>query len=190
MRPPLRRLFAVGVAAVVTLSLTTACTDPLRVSPADRRAITDSLSALVTSAYDFAQPDPATRLLGLYPDSGRVISAVAGRVTTTRDSLARDIAGFWQRVGRNMQQPRFVLGSTYVDVITRDAAVVTLVYSIPHLTPEGTPHTVSGAWTMLWRRENGRWHIVQEHLSDTPESTAAGLASEVPVALPAPSHQH
>ena len=93
MRPPLRRLFAVGVAAVLTLSLTTACTDPLRVSPADRRAITDSLSALVKSAYDFAQPDPATRLLGLYPDSGRVISAVAGRVTTTRDSLARDIAG-------------------------------------------------------------------------------------------------
>jgi Cu/Ag efflux pump CusA len=40
------------------------------------------------------------------------------------------------------------------------------------------------------RRENGRWHIVQEHLSDTPESTAPGLASEVPVAMPAPSHQH
>jgi SnoaL-like domain len=190
MRSPLRRLPTVVLAAA-TLSALTACTDPLRVSPADRRAIADTLSALVTNAYDFAKPEPAARLLSLYPDSGRIISAVAGRVTTTRDTLAGEIAGFWQRVGRNMQQPRFVLGSTYVDVITRDAAVLTLVYSIPHTTPQGTPHTVSGAWTMLWRRENGRWRIVQEHLSDTPESTAPGLASEVPFAAPPPPpHQH
>lgn len=190
MRPPLRRLLAVALAAA-TLAALTACTDPLRVSPADRRAIADTLSALVTDAYDFSKPDPAARLLSLYPDSGRIISAVAGRVTTTRDTLAGEIAGFWQRVGRNMQNPRFVLGSTYVDVITRDAAVLTLMYSIPHTTPQGTPHTVSGAWTMLWRRVNGRWRIVQEHLSDTPESTAPGLASEVPFAAPPPpSHQH
>lgn len=189
MRSPLHR--ACALAAVAALSALTACTDPLRVSPADRRAIADTLSALVTNAYDFSKPEPAARLLSLYPDSGRIISAVAGRVTTTRDTLAGEIAGFWQRVGRNMQNPRFVLGSTYVDVITRDAAVLTLVYSIPHTTPQGTPHTVSGAWTMLWRRENGRWRIVQEHLSDTPESTAPGLASEVPFASPPPSlHQH
>ncbi len=190
MRPPLHRLLAARVVAVVTLSATTACTDPLRVSPNDRRAIADSLSALVTNAYDFSKPDPAARLLSLYPDSGRIISAVAGRVTTARDTLASEIAGFWQRVGRNMQNPRFVLGSTYVDVITRDAAVLTLVYGIPHTTPQGAPHTVSGAWTMLWRRENGRWRIVQEHLSDTPESTAPGLASEVPVTSTPPLHQH
>jgi len=190
MRSPLHRAFgaafrvAFAMAAIAALSTLGACTDPLRVSPADRRAIADTLSALVTSAYDFSKPEPAARLLSLYPDSGRIISAVAGRVTTTRDTLAGEIAGFWRRVGRNMQNPRFVLGSTYVDVLTRDAAVLTLVYSIPHTTPQGTPHTVSGAWTMLWRRENGRWRIMQEHLSDTPESTAPGLASEVPFASP------
>lgn len=190
MRFPLRRLLAVTLAAA-SLSALTACRDPLRVSPADRRAIADSLSALVINAYDFSKPDPAARLLSLYPDSGRIISAVAGRVTTARDTLAGEIAGFWQRVGRNMQNPRFVLGSTYVDVITRDAAVLTLLYSIPHTTPQGTPHTVSGAWTMLWRREGGRWRIVQEHLSDTPESTAPGVASEAPLAASSPpSHQH
>jgi ketosteroid isomerase-like protein len=191
MRPSVRRVLAAGVALVALSSALAACTDPLRVSAAQRRAIADTLSTLVTNAYDFAKPEPAARLLSLYPDTGRVISAVAGRVTTTRDTLAREITGFWERVGRNMKNPRFVLGSTYVDVITRDAAVLTLVYSIPHTTPQGTPHTVSGAWTMLWRRENGRWRIVQEHLSDTPESTAPGLASEVPfVAPPPPSHQH
>lgn len=190
MRPHMHRLLSIGVVAIALLTLETGCTDPLRVSPAERRGIADTLSALVTNAYDFSMPDPGARLLSLYPDSGRIISAVAGRVTTTRDTLAGEIAGFWQRVGRNMQNPRFELGSTYVDVITRDAAVLTLVYRIPHTTPQGTPHTVGGAWTMLWRRENGRWRIVQEHLSDTPETTAPGLASEIPVASPPPPHQH
>jgi ketosteroid isomerase-like protein len=162
------------VLPVAALSLLVACQDPLRVSAADRRAIADSLSALVVEAYDFNRPDAPERLLSLYPDSGRVISAVAGHVTTTRDTLAGEIRGFWQRVGQNMRQPRFVLGSSYVDVLTRDAAVMTLTYSIPHRTPRDTPHVVSGAWTMLWRRQGGRWQIVQEHLSDTPESSAPG----------------
>ena len=38
-------------------SLGVACTDPLRVSPADRRAIADSLSALVTNANDYSAPE-------------------------------------------------------------------------------------------------------------------------------------
>ena len=164
------------VALLALSAFLAACTDPVKVSPQARRAIADSLSVLVRGAYDFSKTDTPARLLSLYPDSGRVISAAAGRVTITRDSLVGEIRGFWQRVGQNMKGPQFVLGSTYVDVITRDAAVMTLTYSIPHLTPRNTPHVVSGAWTMLWRRQSGRWMIVQEHLSDTPESSAPGTA--------------
>lgn len=159
---------------LLLLLVTTACADQSQVSASARRTIADSLSGLITRAYDFSAPGAADRLLALYPDSGRVISGVAGHVTTTRDTLAGEIRGFWERVGQNMRAPQFVLGSTYVDVITRDAVVMTLTYSIPHTTPRNTPHTVSGAWTMLWRNQNGRWMIVQEHLSDTPESTAPG----------------
>ena len=182
------------------LGVSTACQNAEGIPEGDRRAIADSLSALVTRAYDFSKPDAAKRLLGLYPDSGRVISAAAGHVTTTRSALASDIEGFWQRVGQNMQRPRFVLGSTYVDVITRDAAVMTFTYSIPHTTPMGMAHTVSGAWTTLWRRQHGRWTIVQEHLSDTPASTAplvdsAMMSMPMPMSTPksgpmAAPHQH
>lgn len=195
-RPSFVRRFqrlAIVLPFAVSVGAASACTDPLRVSPADRAAIRDSLSALITAAYDFSHPESPNRLLSLYPDSGRVISAAGGRVLTSRDTLAGAIAGFWQRVGRNMQQPQFVLGSTYVDVITRDAAVMTITYSIPHLTPQGTKHIVSGAWTMLWRRQGGRWMIVQEHLSDTPESTAPGatvLAPADSVALDSTMHAH
>lgn len=151
-----------------------ACRDPEQIPTAERRAIADSLTTLVTAAYDFRRPDAVNRLLALYPDSGRVISAAAGHVTTSRDALAGEIGGFWERVGQNMRDPHFEIGSSYVDLITRNAAVVTLTYRIPHRTPRDTPHTVSGAWTMLWRRQGGRWQIVQEHLSDTPESAGAG----------------
>jgi hypothetical protein len=170
-----RRVSSALLLALPPLGL--ACTNPEQIPPAERKALADSLTALVTRAYDFGGPNTPDRLLALYPDSGRIISAVAGRVTVTRDTLAGEIRGFWERVGQNMREPRFVLGSTYVDLITRDAAVVTLTYSIPHLTPRNTPHVVSGAWTMLWRRQGGRWRIVQEHLSDTPESTAPGPAA-------------
>lgn len=173
-RSPRPVRLAVAAAWVGMLSLTGACQRSDRLTTAERTAIADTLTTLVTQAYDLRQADAPERLLALYPDSGRVISAVAGRVTTTRDTLAGEIRGFWERVGQNMREPRFELGSTYVDLITRDAAVVTLTYRIPHLTPRHTPHVVGGAWTMLWRRQNGRWRIVQEHLSDTPESTEPG----------------
>lgn len=187
------RRWALLALVVATVGSAAGCRDPEKIPPDERRAIADSLTTLVTQAYDLGRSDAVARLLALYPDSGRVISAVAGRVTTTRDTLAGEIRGFWERVGQNMRNPRFELGSTYVDLITRNAAVVTLTYRIPHLTPRNTPHTVSGAWTMLWRRQDGRWHIVQEHLSDTPESTAPG--TNVPPVSPTPdttaaAHQH
>ncbi len=153
----------------------------------------DTLQQLVVNAYDFSRPDVSSRLLALYPDSGRVISAAAGRVTSTRAALEQDIAGFWERVGQQMQGPRFELGSVYVDIITRDAAVMTFSYRIPHRTPENTAHTVSGAWTTVWRREQGRWLIVQEHLSDTPETTAPGPTPDDTTRHAAPSttdHRH
>jgi ketosteroid isomerase-like protein len=170
-----------------------ACRTTEQVPSDERAAIADSLRALVTGAYDFSSPDATARLLSLYPDSGRVISAAAGSVTTTRAALAAEISGFWQRVGRNMQEPSFVLGSSYVDVITRDAAVMTFTYSIPHRTPAGMPHTVSGAWTALWRRQGGRWTIVQEHLSDAPEAPATTATPEPradSAAAPPMAHRH
>ena len=169
---------------VLAAALSAACRRGEGIPREERLAIADSLRTLVTQAYDFSAPDAAARLLSLYPDSGRVISAAAGRVTTTRDALETEIRGFWQRVGRNMQQPDFALGPSYVDVLSRDAAVMTFTYSIPHRTPAGQSHTVSGAWTALWRRQGGRWVIVQEHLSDLPPAATADSAA-APVA-----HRH
>lgn len=139
-------------------------------------ALADTLGALVADAYDFSRPDVVRRLMALYAPADPVVSAAAGRVTSSRAALQLQIQRFWERVGQNMRDPRFVLGAPHVTLLGPDAAVLTTTYAIPHRTPEDRPHTLAGAWTAVFARRDGRWVIVQEHLSDAPATTTAAPA--------------
>jgi ketosteroid isomerase-like protein len=145
-------------------------------SDAERAAIADTLKGMVVAAYDLSKPDFVARFLRLYPDSGRVISAAGGQVATSRDTLAAGIKTFWDNVGSRMQSPTWNWGPMYVDVLSPDAAVLTTSYTVPHRTPDGQPHTFAGAMTEVFERRNGRWVIVQEHLSDLPAQLAEPMA--------------
>jgi uncharacterized protein (TIGR02246 family) len=134
-----------------------------------RDAIADTLRSLIVNAYDLSKPgDAVARLMSLYPPTGTVVSASGGQVSTSRDSLEVGIRAFWDNVGRNMRDPKWTWGAMHVDVLAPDAAVVTTTYRVPHLTPRGEPHVIAGAWTAVFQRRDGRWVIVQEHLSDVP----------------------
>ncbi|MEO8909861.1 MAG: nuclear transport factor 2 family protein [Gemmatimonadaceae bacterium] len=135
-------------------------------SGAEKSAIADSLKHLVVSAYDLSKPNPVARLMSLYPDEGRIISASGGVETTTRPELQRAIQAFWTYVGQNMRHPHWEWTSMTVDVLAPDAAVMTSTYRIPHLTPMGMNHVIGGAWTAVFQKRGGRWVIIQEHLSD------------------------
>lgn len=135
-------------------------------SAAQQRAVADSLKKLVVSAYDLSKPDPVKSLMSLYPDSGRVISASGGVVTTTRPQLEQGIKAFWTYVGQNMRNPKWEWTSMNVDVLAPDAAVMTSTYRVPHLTPTGMNHVIGGAWTAVFQNRGGRWVVIQEHLSD------------------------
>ena len=97
-----------------------------------------------------------------------VVSAGAGRLTASRDTLEAQVRHFWTFIGVNMQEPRTRWGARYADVLSRTSAVVTTTYAIEHRTPQGAPHLLGGAWTALFQKRGDRWVIVQEHLSDTP----------------------
>src|SRR5688572_28555644 len=74
------------------------------ITDAQRAAIADTLERMIVSAYDLSQEgDKVERLMSLYPPSGPVISASAGMITTSRDTLQAGIRAFWQNVGRNMR---------------------------------------------------------------------------------------
>jgi hypothetical protein len=150
-------------------------------SAADRQSIADSLARQVKAAYDLSKPNVEERLLSLYPPSGPVVSASSGQVITSRDSLAMGIKAFWENVGVNMRQPKWIWDQMIFDVLAPNAAVMTAQYHVPHLTPRNMPHTIGGAWTAVFEKRGGRWYIVQEHLSDLPSMPDSAAA---PMAMP------
>jgi Domain of unknown function (DUF4440) len=154
-----------------------ACTTSAKkpVPAAEAAAIADSIRALVRQAYDLSQDSVPQRMLSVYPLGGRVVSATAGRVSTSRDSLGQAVDAFWDGVGQFMVNPTWRWDELLVDVIDRDAAVMTARYTVPHWTDRGTPHVIGGVWTAVWQRRDGRWVITNEHLSDMSRAVAEGI---------------
>ena len=157
---------------------------------AERTAIADSLRARIVTAYDLTKPgDAVARMMSLYPPTGNVVSASGGRLSVSRDSLEAGIRAFWQYVGQNMRDPKWTWDDMRVDVLSRDAAVVTATYHVPHRTPRGEPHTIGGALTVAFQRRDGRWSVVQEHLSDLAPSPTSDSATSG-AAPPPTEHRH
>ena len=148
----------------------TAC-DAATLSSSDTAAIRAEIEQTMRDAYDLSKPNQLDRMLALYPTSGRVVSANTGAVLTSIDSVGNGIREFWHYVGVNMRNPKWEWTTIHVDVLARNAAVATGTYRIPHLNPNNQPHVLGGAMTMVFRRQNGRWVVIQEHLSDTPQTT-------------------
>jgi uncharacterized protein DUF4440 len=170
------RSAVVALALFCTLGAIQACKPTTTVSAAERQAIVDSLTRQVKAAYDLSRPNVEERLLSLYPTSGRIVSASAGQIITSRDTIAMGIKAFWVNVGANMRQPQWIWDQMLFDVLSPNAAVMTATYRIPHLTPRNMPHTIAGAWTAVFEKRGGRWYVIQEHLSDLPtmpDSTSA-----------------
>ena len=143
------------------------------VTEAERAEVSAAIRNRLVAAYDLSQRDMVAGLMSVYPPSGsEVISAAGGRVTASRDTLEAGVRSFWETTGKFMKKPRWEWGPMLVDVISRDAAVLTTTYVVPHLTPENEPHIIGGAWTSVWKRMDGNWFIVREHLSDMPRAAA------------------
>jgi hypothetical protein len=150
-----------------------ACGRSGTLTPAQRTAIAREIDAKVRDAYDLSKPGAEQRMLALYADTGRIISAEEGQVIASRDSVMLGIKLFWQNVGVNMRQPKWIWTHTYVDVLSPTAAVFTGAYRVPHLTPRNQPHELAGVMTMVFVKRGGKWGVVQEHLSDTPPPPSA-----------------
>src|SRR6185503_15468967 len=94
-------------------------------STAERAAIAAEIEREVKSAYDLKNPDVVKSFLALYPDTGRIVSSSGGRVITSRDTIFQGIRDFWQYVGSNMKNPTWMWDRFLIDVLSRDAAVMT-----------------------------------------------------------------
>ena len=166
-----------GLLALVTVS---ACDGGRPMSAADSQKVAAEVEQTLRSAYDLSKPGLTARMLSLYPDSARVISANSGRAIASRDTLDAGIRYFWDNVGVNMRNPRWEWERFWVDVLSPDVAVVTATYRVPHLNPSNEPHVIGGAMTMTFKKQGSRWVIVQEHLSDAPQAHDSSQTSTQP----------
>ena len=158
---------------LVVTALLAGCTSAAgELSPEQRRAIATEIDARVRDAYDLAKPGSEQRMIALYADTGRIVSASGGRAIASRDTVIEGIKLFWKYVGANMKQPKWIWTNTYVDVLSPNAAVFTGTYRVPHLTPRGEPHEIAGAMTLVFVNRGQKWGVVQEHLSDAPPAMA------------------
>jgi hypothetical protein len=156
-------------AAVAALILT-ACGGSAEVTPDVAAQVRREVEQTLRDAYDVSKPNVVERMMSLYPTSGPVISANTGRATTTRDSISAAVHGFWENVGVNMRDPKWEWGPMHTDVLSPTAAVVTATYSIPHRNPNNLPHVLGGAMTVVFQKRGGKWVVIQEHLSDAPQT--------------------
>jgi ketosteroid isomerase-like protein len=168
MPPQLRWIATVPLLAAAFA----ACARTGDLSLADRTSIANYIDARVRAAYDLSQPNAEQQMLGLYVDTGRVVSASGGRAIASRDTVAQGIRLFWENVGVNMKQPKWIWTHTYVDVLSPEAVVFTGTYRVPHLTPRGEAHEIAGAMTLVFVKRGSKWGVVQEHLSDVPPTPA------------------
>lgn len=158
-----------------------ACTQGGRpMSAADSQAVRSEIERTIRDAYDLSKPNVAERMLSLYPPKGAIVSAAGGRVVGSRDSLAAGIRYFWNNVGANMRSPQWIWEKFYVDVLSPTTAVLTATYRIPHRDPYNNLHEIAGAMTEVFEKRDGKWVIVQEHLSDrpAPDSVATSMSHE------------
>jgi hypothetical protein len=163
----MRSITYVATAALIWAA---SCARNDELTPEVAAKVRGEVEQTLRDAYDVSKPGVVERMLSLYPTTGRVISANTGRATTTRDSISAAVNAFWQEVGVNMKEPRWEWGDMYVDVLSPTAAVVTATYRIPHRNPNNLPHVLGGAMTVVFQKRDGKWVVIQEHLSDAPQT--------------------
>lgn len=179
MRRIVRATCRQAVIGIVALGSIGCAARGTTVSAEQRAAAERAIRDEVVAAYDLTRPNVPANLMALYAPTGRIVSASAGRIVTSRDSLRAGIQAFWDNVGRNMRNPRVEWTQMYIAVLAPDAAVMTATYRIPHTQPNGMAHVIGGAWTAAFQKLGDRWYIVQEHLSDDPT-----LSAQMPAGMP------
>jgi hypothetical protein len=162
MRPT---FYAVSVALFLA-----ACSRSGEVTPDVAAQVKQEVEQRLRDAYDISKPNVVGRMMSLYPESGPVISANTGRATSARDSISAALNWFWENVGVNMREPKWEWGEMHTDVLSPTSAVVTATYSIPHRNPNNQVHVLGGAMTVVFQKRGGKWVVIQEHLSDAPQT--------------------
>ena len=156
-------------AAVIALAACSMGKPPL--DEMQRTALADSIEQWVAGPYLAVYQHPnVDSILAFYASGAELASAENGMVFPSYDSIVATTRAFWGRPGLTAH---FTLGGAHVNVLSREAAVITAMLTGGVRDSAGVETPMSAAWTAVLQRAGSGWKIVAEHASSPPPAPVA-----------------
>jgi hypothetical protein len=152
------------LAAAIALAACSTAKPPL--DEMQRTALADSIEQWVAGPYLAAHQTPnVDTILALYAGGADLAVAANGTIYPSYDSVVAAARAFWGRPGATAQ---LTLGGARVNVLSREAAVVTAKVTGAVRDSAGVETPMGVAWTAVLQRAGSGWRIVAEHASSPP----------------------
>jgi ketosteroid isomerase-like protein len=157
----------VGAAAIAFAAACSKAPPPL--NDADRAALADSVSAVVTQMFaSLAQDASAEKVLRYFVKGNELVSATEGMIFPTYDSLVK-VENAEYRPGTKLHVK---LDQRHLTVLDRDVVVFAARLDGGMKDSAGTEWPVHAAWTAVYHRTGDGWKIAADHESVVPPAPA------------------
>ena len=161
------------VMALAALSAVAACAKP-PLDDQQKTALADSIEQYVAgpflTAYNSGNVDA---ILALYAPGNGVQSVENGKIYANRDAMAASVRAMY---GNPHVTYHYTLAAPQVTVMSRDAAVYTVMGAGTVKDSAGVETPLHFAWTGVFVRTAGGWKVQAEHSSAPPAPAPAAPA--------------
>jgi len=147
---------------VALLALAAACqrgAPPL--TEAQRTAIADSVRQADDQLFAALNAKDVQRMMSFYVPGDDVISADAGMIYPSRDSLEKSSRAFWS----SLKSVSIARDQQRIAVLAPKAVVVTETWHGTFTDSAGKSMDTKGAYTVVWERRDDGWKILAENNS-------------------------
>ena len=145
------------IAYILLTALVLACNPPAEqpLTLDERAAIADTVGQLFNGIAEATSALELDRLLGYYQQSEDFTYVARGQVNRSYETHQEMVnTQFGGLAGADLEWL-----STYVDVLSRDVAVVTATYEFSATVPSGRSVGSAGTFMCIYVQSDGRWQI-------------------------------
>jgi ketosteroid isomerase-like protein len=158
----------VGAAAIVLAAGCNRMQPPM--TDADRAALADSVSQVVTQTFaSLAQDAAVEKVLSYFVKGNELVSAANGMIFPTYDSLVK-VENAEYRPGTKLDVK---FDQKHLTVLDRDVVVFAAILNGVMKDSAGTAWPVHAAWTAVYHRTSDGWKIAADHSSVAAPMPAA-----------------
>lgn len=146
-----------GIAFLTACAVASGCGHVSRnmLTNEEREAVADTVERLFDQVREATNAVDLDRLLGLYRDSDDLMYVAQSQIARSHDAYERVVHSQFDPVAEaNLQWL-----DTYIDVLTRDAAIATAAFQFTAVLRDGTTVNSAGTYTAVYSLRDGQWKI-------------------------------